>query len=102
VAHGDEAAVQLKDWAERNGRYVYFRMCDHTRKELDPPLGWSLSRHAEATIQGYLLDAPVPPPPTAKRSAPLQLPKPPSCRADNQKSAEQLREWLVGPAGHKT
>jgi hypothetical protein len=56
VAHGEEAAVLPKQWAENRGRYVHFRMCsDHTSEEPDPPLG--LSKHTK-TIEGYLFGAP--------------------------------------------
>jgi predicted acylesterase/phospholipase RssA len=86
VSHGEEAAVQLKEWAERRGRYVHFRMCDHTRENLDPPLGWALSKHAEKTIESYLLDT-------------LDGDKPPSCRPENQENVRQLCTLLGAKAG---
>ncbi|MGB5082669.1 MAG: hypothetical protein WBO23_18235 [Burkholderiales bacterium] len=84
VAHGEEAAVRLKEWAESRGRYVHFRMCDHTREELDPPLGWALSKHATKTIEGYLFDAPG---------------KAASCRAENQENVKQLCGLLGAKTG---
>jgi len=91
VAHGDEAATRLKEWAENKGRYVSFRMCDDTRDDPDPPLGWALSEHAKKTIEGYLRDVQVP-----------GNKKPPSCRSDNQQSVQRLCTLLGAKGGQSS
>jgi len=87
VAHGEEAAIRLKKRAEGKGHYVHFRMCDHTREELDPPLGWALSDHARSTIDGYLFDV---------KDSKL---KPASCHPDNQQAVKTLCRLLGGKSG---
>jgi uncharacterized membrane protein (UPF0136 family) len=58
--HGVEAASRLQRWAESRSQaadqphFFHLRMCPGVDKELEPPLGWSLSAKAQDEINGYL------------------------------------------------
>jgi hypothetical protein len=86
---GAEAAGRLRSWAQKRGRFAYFRMCDPRKEEAEPPLGWALSEHAQRQIQSYLLER--------FASDGKELP-PSSCREENRNSARQICDWLV-PGG---
>ena len=54
-ARGAEAFSALRRWTEdHGGRFVHLRMCEASGRELDPPLGWVLSRSARQRIDAYL------------------------------------------------
>ena len=82
VGRGAELASQLKDWSGE--RFAYFRMCGQPDDEIEPPLGWSLSRQAQMTIQAYLLETSVDGKPLATAS----------CRQANLESARKVLSIL--------
>jgi hypothetical protein len=86
VAHGDEAAVSLRRWAQtRQAPFAYFHMCPpEAVAGTEPPLGWALSGRAQRTIQGYLLD-------TDSDAEPFPAA---DCRAANQRALRLVREQL--------
>lgn len=54
-AHGAEAFSALRQWTgDHGGVFVHLRMCESSGRKLDPPLGWVLSRSAQARINDYL------------------------------------------------
>ncbi|MCW8931596.1 MAG: hypothetical protein OQL19_15365 [Gammaproteobacteria bacterium] len=60
TGRGAEAASRLKRWAENNGHFSYFRMCEQggdRKKDKAPPLGWALSKYAQSEINEYLFGA---------------------------------------------
>jgi hypothetical protein len=89
VAHGNEGAAWLKQWAEDNqADFAYFHMCPPGQEQgADPPLGWALSGQAQRTIQGYLLDR-------DREDKPFP---PASCREANQDELAKLRRLLSPP-----
>lgn len=54
-AQGAEAFSALQQWTDAHGgRFVHLRMCEASGRQLDPPLGWVLSRSAQQRINAYL------------------------------------------------
>lgn len=86
VAHGDEAAVSLRRWAQANDApFAYFHMCPpDATAGVEPPLGWALSGQAQRTIQGYLLE---------QDSAGAPFPAA-SCRGANQAALQRVTKRL--------
>jgi hypothetical protein len=77
---GREAAHRLEKWAEENGRFAHFHMCDPNIKGVQPPLGWSLSQAATQRIESYLIE----------KEGRLS----PSCYKNNHAEFEKLQEIL--------
>jgi len=98
VGRGAEAAGRLRAWAQQHGDFVYFRMCEtdnqdkQAGKDINPPLGWALSKNAQRDIQGYLLEHPVDGDGNGDA-----LPAA-SCTAENQAAAKQLLNLLANSA----
>lgn len=91
VGRGAEAASRLKaelirlqknqrPGLEEQQRFANFRMCTEGEQE-NPPLGWALSRRAQESIKGYLLDLP-------------DQAQPP-CRKDNQAALSKVLDALA-------